>query len=733
MNINRTDYLTVKLPEDTANNTRELRAYLVNAAGIIVETARFEGTEARIKSTGKGDKVYVGAALPEVLPSSKANERTLADMSAYQAVMNFAGSNTIHIQRLPDTIYQFPPFRFCNVTGHVNKNFIINGQTTNLPICNARVHICNVERIFYWPIYLQPKFRIPDWVLEELKYKLATVNQPVIKVPPRPDPGPLREATFTKQNLSLRSLTTKAKTTVEPSANKLQRIPEYVISDIQSATTETIQQSLIQYHDILYPYLCIWPIFWPWFYSVQEEAVVYTDCNGHFDAWLFFIGNNTQENIYTWVEVNINGQWVTVYRPPFPCFTKWNYTCNTNINITLTDTRVLPCACGAEGPGDAFWFRSIGSAAGALHIEQSPSNTRTIQGASFANVGCTDILGYDYISPFGSTLNLSVFAGENVYSSGTGVTHFRWRATRVKDESLTDIPPALQSSIILNAADKISREYMVHLDTFHYHSFNLDIAPSGAGNNIAFRIPNQNIALESSITAAFPGKTPGVDIFWRDIFWTGGSIDSRSLSDGLYRFDLELGTYNGAGTFVITEVDPRTFQISQLADLDNSQDATSRYVNMNGAAARNFTMLVRIDNAHCTADIHDAQLNETGALSGPCGFIIYSDKNAQHIHLSFEASHPRNFARFGFNVIKGNNTENTGIHPGGYVNTSIGDFSLAAGIYSDDVTVASLLGTCPGQAAFSENLSVLSIATDGSNRLDSYDASDVNAFALSNT
>ena len=734
MNTNRNDFYVVRLSEEAGiKETGELRAYLVDAAGNITDTARFDGLEARIKSAGEGEKVYVGPSLPQELPASKANERTLAGIGAYQAVKNFGGSNIIDIQRLPDTIFQFPPFRFCNVTGHVNKNFVINGQTTNLPVCNARVHICNVERIFWIPIYFQPQFTIPDWVLEELKYKLATVNQPVIKVPPRPDPGPLRAAAFTKQNLSLRSLTTKRKTTTTIQASKLQALPDHILNEIQSATTESIQQSLIQYHDVLYPYLCLWPVFWPWFYSVEEEAVVYTDCNGHFGAWLFVAGNNTQENIYTWVEVNINGQWVTVYKPPYPCYTKWNYACGTNINITVTDARVLPCYCGTEGPGDAFWFRSIGSSAGALHIEQNPFNTRLIQGAPFSNVGCTNILGYDYISPFGATLNLAVFAGENVYSSGTGVTHFRWKATRIKDENLTPISLGSQSTMILNAADKISREYIVHLDTFHYHSFSLDIAPSGAGNDIAFRIPNQNIALESTITAAFPGKVPGVDIFWRDIFWTGGSVDSHSLSDGLYRFDLELGTYNGAGNFVVTDVNPATFQVSQLNDLDSSQDPSSAYLHMNGALAKNFTMLVRIDNAPCHADILDAQLLETGALSGPCGFIIYTDKDAQHIHISFEASQPRGFATFGFSIIKGNNTEDTGIHPGGYVNTGVGDFSLLAGTYSDDITVASLLGNCPGQAAFSENLSVYSIATDGSNRLSGYDAGDVNAFALSNT
>jgi len=47
-------------------------------------------------------------------------------------------------------------------------------------------------------------------------------------------------------------------------------------------------------------------------------------------------------NIYIWVEANINGQRVTVYRPPLPCYTWWNYQCNTDINITVTDTRVGP-------------------------------------------------------------------------------------------------------------------------------------------------------------------------------------------------------------------------------------------------------------------------------------------------------------------------------------------------------------------------------------------------------
>jgi hypothetical protein len=234
--------------------------------------------------------------------------------------------------------------------------------------------------------------------------------------------------------------------------------------------------------------------------------------------------------------------------------------------------------------------------------------------------------------------------------------------------------------------------------------------------------------MEPTIVAAYPGH----EISWRDIFWTGASVDSLSLQgDGLYRFDLELGKYSGSN-FVVTNVDPNTFQISQSGNLDSSQNPTPPYLNMSAVLAHNYTMLVRIDNTRCNAHIHDAELNETGALSGPCGFIKY-DNTGQHVHLSFEAMHPRNFATFNYNVYKGNHTQDTGIHPSGYVLSSVSPFTLSAGVFSDDFTVADLLNGCPGQAAFSENLYVTSLATDGSNRLNAYDDSDVNAFALSNT
>ncbi len=67
----------------------------------------------------------------------------------------------------------------------------------------------------------------------------------------------------------------------------------------------------------------------------------------------------------------------------------------------------------------------------------------------------------------------------------------------------------------------------------------------------------------------------------------------------------------------------------------------------------------RIANAPCAAVLKDAVLKDTGAKSGSCGFIIYTDVT-QDITLSFEASHPRNFATFSYGVVKGDGSSTYG-------------------------------------------------------------------------
>lgn len=726
----------VRLSEEQAKqDTKNLRVYILDKGGQVIEQAGFDSGQAFLKTDpaileGKS-KIYIGPDLSSDNRKSRITERKLLKANAYETVKDFT-NNVLDVSRIPPALFTPYLFYTCRITGHIKKNFIINGQWHNLALCDLRVHICEVETELVWPyspIYYRP---IPDWVIQEIGGKFAALERTIFK-PPIPDPiGPVSRI---KRNLPLNSLSPSiAIKTLATREKAMPQLPDQVWNAMTSGSIDVIRKTMIDYHELIYPYLCLWRNYWPWIYTYDEETIVTTDCNGHFEMWENTFTEDGALNIYIWVEAYINGQWITVYKPYLPCNTWWNYACGTEISINVTDPRVGPCSCGNDGPSDAFWFRSIGNSAGALRIEQNQFHSVPVQGMPFTNVGCTDIIpDADFISPFGSSLALQVFAGENIYSSGTGVTHFRWKGTKIADENLNEIPSGFQTTTILNAASKVYREYIVRLDTVHYHSFNLEIAPDGTGSNIAFRIPNQNITMEPSIMAAFPTNLK----YWRDIFWTSGSVDSNSLNgNGLYRFDLELGKYSGA-TFVVTEVNPSTFQISELADLDSSQNATTPYLNMNlSGNANNYTMLVRVDNNHCTAHIHDVVLNETGALSGPCGFIKYNDIN-DHSHISFEASHPHNFAKFNFIIIKGNNTVATDINPNGFVLSGVGTgihtFNLSGGLFSNDYTVQFLLNGCPGQAAFSENLSVAALATDGSRRLDEYDRSHTNSFALSNT
>src|ERR1700736_805077 len=138
--------VVVKLSKNAGiENTGGLNVYVVNEGGKIVETAHFKGdaavlTTSRASLEGKS-KVYIAQALPAGIKDSKKNERTLLKMSAYEVVKNFNGNN-LNISHLPSVVIDPFPFYNCLITGHVNKNFIIDGVSKNLTPCDLRVHIC---------------------------------------------------------------------------------------------------------------------------------------------------------------------------------------------------------------------------------------------------------------------------------------------------------------------------------------------------------------------------------------------------------------------------------------------------------------------------------------------------------------------------------------------------------------------------------------------------------------
>ncbi len=228
---------------------------------------------------------------------------------AYQVAKNII-NNVITVSHLPlKTMNPWLP-GICLITGNITNTITLDGNEVTGPVCNARVHIMSVETELLYPKFPPLYSLIPDWVINEL---INNINE-ILKNPPVPDPiGPVTAGG--KFNVPLQSLSIKRNLQQALKIQALPKLPQQVINGLTSSSLDIVRQTLADYHLILHPYICLWPIFWPWFYKCNQEAVVYTDSNGHFDYWEDTFIENLPQNIYIRVCAQINGQWVDVYNP----------------------------------------------------------------------------------------------------------------------------------------------------------------------------------------------------------------------------------------------------------------------------------------------------------------------------------------------------------------------------------------------------------------------------------
>jgi hypothetical protein len=684
--------IVIKLPDDFGSGqVSPLFAYVLNGAGKVAETAPFKGRTAHLRAgadTIKASRLFIGAAFPPDYPPSKIDAYSLSESGAYQVSVAFNKDDEIAIARLPSTIGIIPPLRFCEVQGNISNTVIINGVPQSGPVCMARVHICTVDWFYRWPIWLRPV--LPPSVLDDLKGSIVALRE--------------------------------------------KRLPADIETQLLSATPDTIQEIVRTHSAILYPYFCAWPIFWPWFYRVVEQEVVYTDCNGHFDGWLVSVGVPAVENVYVWAEASIGGCWVTIYNPPFPCHTYWNYACGTDIDITLNNPAIPPCNCGATVVDGSVWFTAVGQYGIASNIQQDETS---LYAGEIPTVGCTNLIDRhsNQLCPFGSTLNLFLAFGNTLPA-----THYRWSWSYLLDSALKPISAAT-SNVITGA---VQRNYLWPLSDGSYETGSIPLLDTDAGGNIAYLVPNYDVT-------SYPGVPAEAE--WVSFNFQSASLDSTKIANGyVIQLNLELLNKNAAGLFEVASVPVSTFQISvdtnpatayggSVPAPYTSSGSGNNYLTLDPAKPGNalsLSLKVRVDNSAVTADIRQAWLLDgsgvplPGGGSGPCGFIQFTALS-QNVLLSFIASEPFNFATFSYNVTKGDSGASV-VGAGGYVFESVPPFTLSGGVFSDTPSVTSLLGTCP-QAAFAESLSVASLATDGTGALWEsgglpYYADETNAFAL---
>ncbi|MDX1812364.1 MAG: hypothetical protein R3240_10480, partial [Gammaproteobacteria bacterium] len=470
-----------------------------------------------------------------------------------------------------------------------------------------------------------------------------------------------------------------------------------------SSSPVIIRDAILAHEKLILPLLCYWP--WWWRFECDEIRVVETDHQGRFDTKIYYQCGEDKPDLYFWVEYRVEGSWETVYKPPLPCYTYWNYACNTDITIRVTDPRVKPCGVVPDLPGCKVAIMSLGN-----HVSFSE-----VQPAS---AGANEGLTTDG-RPFGGTVQPQVWFSRTALIA-KGITHYRWSYRRLTD------PDGVTANVGTwkHMDRRVVRHYSVIdpvTDDLSFPADTLGPDPAYAGKDL-FNLQD------------IDPPSPGIDWTVRDaredtasahFVTTNLEGGDAFAAAGKYEIKLELfnPTVSTTTPVDLTSEDVDIVVSNQPApfstDTITTEDAPTENLDLNSSGnVTGFKMTIRVDNNHCNAEIYT--VSGTGLSVDPnCGFIEYSA--GANANISYWAYHPNNFATFTFQIHRG-----TGINvPEASAEGSVGAPSVTtyagptddpftrnpSSVFSKTVTVNTLLtSNAPtgselcNRAAFAETL-----------------------------
>ena len=719
-------------------------AYVFDQRGALIASAPVKKNQVQIEIKDDGprpSRLFFASPSPSV-PASRDKSITLDDMErlrAYEPMWSFDPKRSDYeLLPIPEIHWKWWLWCSCRVRGTVVRPVVIGGEHHEMPVCHARVHVCEVDRLYL----LIP--RLPDDIIRRIRDELLELIELPIPRPPEPDP-PLFRFNAAIRDLSARNVAKMQTAAMAPQARLLQagaRVmlnpqplpPKAALTDapfalktgLASASVNIIRQTLLDNLVLIRPYLCYWPWLWPYFYRCDEVAVIDTDSQGRFDTTIWYLCAGDHPDLYFWVEYSIGGMWTTVYHPPMRCNTYWDYACGSEVTIRVTDPRVPWCGDPNPLPGKQVAVMLIGNGVSMPEIQRASAGV---------NEGLTSAG-----EPFGGSLEPHVWFGDALIASG--ITHYRWSYRRL---TLADGVTASVGG--WHAMDKdVVRHYAEVLadSTLSFKPFLLGPDPAFAGQNL-FKIrpvspPLNPGAVSSSWAPEVDARENTASAFFLSHLLDGGNPETGA---GKYELKLELFKSDGSAVNLSTEgvllkvptsagpFGPGTVNTELVAHSPALPgDMEDRVIRDGAGKIVAFRLVLRVDNNHCEAEIYPVSVD--GHAADDCGFTQYHDKTSSDAYVSFKARHPNNFATFSFTIARGSM---------GVVETASGSVSSnpstvggyarsAASVYSNNVPVADLLGTC-SKAAFAENLHVDALATDGWYTLDYLDADAVPvAFAL---
>lgn len=723
--------------------------YLFNARGELLASSPAKDGQVRFsvpESQLKRARVFFGPQLPERKKTDRITVHRMERLMAYEAVWKYeAGKKLYEVLPITEVHWSWWLWCRCRVKGKVLKRVYSGGVTYEAPVCGARVHICEVDRL--------PRFiiRLPDDAIMRLRYELLKV----LERPPRPIPDPPPDPWIeVGPEMSRQVRLSQLKQTVaggrlewvginpqpEPPGEALlarpvakNRIKSSIGSDIdklgpqpeppdspmsalsldlrmalESNAVPVVRKVLYEHIELIRPWICWWEWLWPYFYDCDEVGVAITDGHGNFadDIWYLCAGDHP--DLYFWVEYSIGGVWETVYKPKIRCHTHWNYSCGSEVTIRLTDPRVPGCGEVPIVYGKKVVVKSIG---------RQVSMGEIYQEADGATVDGTVKEGWLHAtknSPFGSILQPRVDFGNGLKEEG--ITHYRWSyrelgSTDDDDWKVIDAP--------------VSRHYR---------------EATGPGEPPVYKSlqigPGQDVKeYYVEIDPALPANGEDWEILDERYDLSSAHFDTRGLTPGKYEMKLELfkkiGTSMQAVDFDTAGVE--LYEISANApftmeEIVSAVPSTKRKLMKSvggGMHLCGYRLVVHVDNRVCFGTINSVTVTP-GETDTKCGFLEYGPGASATI--SFRASHPNNFAWFDFDVVRVS-TALPSASATGLVETGVNGFSKAGDTFSKELLVGTILKEgLPAdeipcvRAAFAESLWVYALATDGYERLHFLDA-----------
>lgn len=714
-NKDETVKLSIALPDDTQLDT-PLAAYVFDGRGNFVERVAIKkdvlylnGSVNKIQQ----QRVLIGPAVENEKVAQSMN--SLRRLGAYEPLLGHHG-DLVEVVRIPQDIVRLWLLCFCRIRGRVLH------ASSDQPICNARVHICEVDRIIWW---LE---RLPELDIFRLRDELLEAIQKEPRIPiPQPDPPPFEhfstlqgsvEGPETRMAAPLTAQAANAPANVAVSAA--------VSAGLQAHSSLLVRQTLIANVDLLRPYLCLWPNFWR--YRCDEIAVVETDAFGRFETWITYPCNGDKPDLYFWVEFEIDGVWETVYRPTMACNTYWNYACGSEITLRIADPRVPVCGNVPDLPGCQVEVVSIGRTVSISEIQDNGGGSS--EGLTTSG------------QPFGGKLEPRVWFSQTCLIEDKGIAYYRWsyRRKTLANGNAISYPDdetgwtALSRSVI--------RHYQLPPTPTDGTTHGVEPMGPFTVNGVAnlFKIQPPTPPAGALQWSYVDEREDLASAHFMSHILGSGDNDAAKALDAAGQYELKLELFKDTGATIQRvnwDAEGITLKVATseapFGDQPVEADVADEYHRIrDGGQTVAFRMVLRVDNNACTAEIIPTSVN--GISDSACGFIEYNP--GDQARLGFVASHPFNFATFSFNVRRGTSgylpeTSASGQVGSTPISTGAGGyaFNLVAGNYRDDFNCADLLGACP-QAAFSESVDVDAMATNGYGRLSGLDASSHAAFAL---